>query len=276
MIDQTVSTQGEACPSCSRVLAQGAVICTHCGYNKNTGRQMRSHIEMLKKEKGESKTVAAAGAVANTASFSLLMGTVGCLIGAAIGGGAWGLIAYYTGYEFSIISILLGIAAGGGMMLGAREHAGMTTAVISAAIALSSILMSRYVVVSYIIDEVITQQGAATANEHDAVVHLADQIVFRKDSQRIDLVWPQDSTVETAYYEEDYPTGIWQEAQTQWDAMDATDRQITLDRAQDDLDISIAEFKEWGFFATIGIRGFLFIGIGVVAAFVAGSGGTFE
>ena len=44
MIDQTIDMDGETCPSCSRVLALDAVICTHCGYNKNTGRQMRSHI----------------------------------------------------------------------------------------------------------------------------------------------------------------------------------------------------------------------------------------
>lgn len=52
LIDIAIDTSGEACPSCSRMLAAEAVICIHCGYNKQTGRQIKSHISVEKGAKG--------------------------------------------------------------------------------------------------------------------------------------------------------------------------------------------------------------------------------
>ena len=103
----------------------------------------------------------AAVAVADSAPVSLLMGTVGCLIGSAVGAAAWAAVAYYLNFEVAYLAIGVGVLAGGGMMIGARGHAGATTGAIAALAAIVAILIGKYIVVSYVIDEYVRDADIA-------------------------------------------------------------------------------------------------------------------
>jgi hypothetical protein len=51
LLDQQVAKVSQTCESCGRPMARDAVICTHCGYNTESGRQHRSRVVELKEKK---------------------------------------------------------------------------------------------------------------------------------------------------------------------------------------------------------------------------------
>ncbi|MCH7791248.1 MAG: hypothetical protein IID31_03070 [Planctomycetes bacterium] len=276
LVEQQSANAGQPCPSCSRAMARDAVICTHCGYNMQTGRQMQSHVQVLEPERGESKTVKAAVAVADSAPVSLLMGTVGCLIGSAVGAAAWAAVAYYLNFEVAYLAIGVGVLAGGGMMIGARGHAGASTGAIAALAAIVAILIGKYIVVSYVIDEYVRDADIAVVTDQDVTVNLADRIVYRRQEQGEVLNWPEDMTVDDAYEPEDYPAGIWEEAERQWAEMDQSERDRVYREIRANLQEAIALAKEESFLDMFSLFDVIFIGLALFVAFGIGSGGSFD
>ena len=53
LLDRQVAKVSDTCPSCNRPMSHGAVICVHCGYNTETGRQLRSRVMLQKAPKKE-------------------------------------------------------------------------------------------------------------------------------------------------------------------------------------------------------------------------------
>jgi len=51
LLAQQVAKVSDTCPSCSRPMSSGAVICTHCGFSTESGRQLRSRVSVQKAPK---------------------------------------------------------------------------------------------------------------------------------------------------------------------------------------------------------------------------------
>jgi hypothetical protein len=51
MVRDALVDRGEPCPECSAPMSAGAVVCTRCGYNRETGKAASTRVSMLSKTK---------------------------------------------------------------------------------------------------------------------------------------------------------------------------------------------------------------------------------
>jgi ribosomal protein S27AE len=139
------------CPQCQSVMADGALLCTNCGYNVRTGKAMAG-APIPKPAKPLSYAAAAAtkkpvdhmapqgifiAGLAMSAAFALAASLV------------WIAVAWLSGLAIGYIGILIGIAGGLGMRIG---HKGFSTAggYAAAAITLLAILAAKLAVLELV------------------------------------------------------------------------------------------------------------------------------
>jgi hypothetical protein len=271
------------CPSCGAGMMNGAVICTTCGYNVQTKKNMRSVVERERgggrggsgSEGGSSPTVAAALVALPTL---LLMGSGAAVVGGAVGAGIWAAIAYNTHYHIRIIAVLVGVLTGAGMRMGVRGYAGGLTGALAAVIAAGAIAGGHYWTVSMMVDEYVKRQPSAraTVTEEFAKAQLADAIIERHQKAGVTDAWPAGSSAEDAEHKDDFPPAVWKEAEAEWTKKTPAER----DQMKTDLQALVKEqrqefasaVKVGGFMASFGLFDVIWFASAMVAAFLIGSG----
>jgi uncharacterized Zn finger protein (UPF0148 family) len=53
LVTDALSNTGEQCPSCSRPMSKGGIICAYCGFNRDSGKQVKTRVLKPEAPKGE-------------------------------------------------------------------------------------------------------------------------------------------------------------------------------------------------------------------------------
>lgn len=96
------------------------------------------------------------------------------VIGGAAGALVWSVVAFYTGWSFGILAVLLGALTGAGMVWGVRRQGTVGTGVAAAVIALVCIIGAKFVVGQALAGDYV--QRAAMVTEADAIDHYAGEV----------------------------------------------------------------------------------------------------
>lgn len=148
--------------------------------------------------------------------MSLAKGVLGAFAGGIAGGALWVGVAYATGYELSLLAIVLGGAVGFGMGMGNQGRGGAPAGVLAAIIALVCICGAKLGVAYYVAQHWIASHET-TYTEEDARAALCDQVYSEFESVGIGMSTPDD--------EYDYPPEVWREADRRWHAMSVAERE---------------------------------------------------
>jgi hypothetical protein len=126
------ATYAPTCPVCKNEVAPAAVICTRCGTNLKTGKQMATKV------KGPGMEAGQVAAVAGKMALSMVVGFVAALVGAGI----WIALIMIAGIELGIIAWAIG--AGIGFLIGQiNKDGGSLSGMAAAGFALLAILLPK-------------------------------------------------------------------------------------------------------------------------------------
>lgn len=264
------------CPSCGKPLAEDAVLCVRCGYNRSTGKARR-----VKVSKEGAGLGAAAGTTAKIAigANPLVWAACGC-IGGAVGAAVWAGVSYYGRIEFGWIAVLVGFLAGVGTRAGAGNYAGLLSGVVAVVVALASIAAGKYAAVSLYVKDIASEiDRQFVMDDAAALDHLADDIALAWEQEGRKLTWPDGMDYESATEITDYPRPVQDEVRKQWGAMDPQTRQAFKDAEEAEFEAAMQSISRMaadeGFMASFSPFDLLWAVIGAAAAFGAGSGGSF-
>jgi hypothetical protein len=280
LLKDSPGTLTEMCPSCGSGMTAGAVVCTICGYNKETGKTVGAIVEKASSGKGEAVLGAAAavgGAVAKSELTGLILGTIGGLIGGAIGAGLWAVIAMSTGKEYGILAWAIGGMVGFGTAILARAAAGPVTAGIAAAIAIASIASGKYLIISYIADSAEHQVvRSVTVDDEMATGYMARDVAKEHATKGKNYQWPEGVTAENATSEDEFPKPVWDDAKARYQAMDDNAKEQfkhqVQGKAKAEIHNVISEIKGEGFAASFTPFDIIFFLLAVITAIRLGYG----
>jgi len=215
----TAEATESRCPNCARLMADGGILCTNCGYNTKTGKT----IEVVKDEPpkpkkslfGKPKTDDAASAVkkgpkdkmAPTGNF-----LVGIAVSSALAIAAslvWFIVAYYTDRDFYLLELLVGIAAGLGMQIGHKGFSKLGGAVAVGVTFLVLIGVRIAVVVAVLMPGVIKEARKSAAELEREQIEQRDErvaTVLARDELKAKGLNPDD-------FDEEDEKAEWQQAQ---------------------------------------------------------------
>jgi len=155
------ATQTTRCPKCKSAMADGAVLCTNCGYDARSGKILSSESAAKPKARPAKSTMRRpVDRMAPEGSFiaGLAMSAAFALAASVL----WFAVAWATGYALGIIAIAIGAAAGIGMQIGQKgySHAGGYAA---SGMTLVAILLAKLAVVELIVLPIIRHHDPAAS-----------------------------------------------------------------------------------------------------------------
>lgn len=180
-----VAEAAPRCPGCARPLAAGAVLCTNCGYDTRKGKSVAPKAAAIASPSAPAgggtrydpaKAAAAKAALANSSKGgvdkmapqgSYFKGLGACIGGAAVGGVVWFMIAYFTGYELYIASMLIAVGAGLGMQWGHEGYSNLG-GLTAAGVTLVTLIIARVAVVLALIVPMMKADLVSKAAEKQA------------------------------------------------------------------------------------------------------------
>ncbi|NUQ52073.1 MAG: hypothetical protein HUU19_05170 [Phycisphaerales bacterium] len=165
-----------------------------------------------------------------------LLGIIGGIVGGAIGAGAWGLIAYLTGYEIGWVAVGVGFVTGLGVAIGSKGRGGVMGGILAAIISLVAVAGGKFFAVEVAAQkytkssEFKNELASIEITDDMMVMYVADLVVADKTSRNETISWPTGVTADTAEEEKDYPPELWKDAKARWVALDdATKEQYRMD-----------------------------------------------
>ena len=162
------------CPECGTAIPGNATLCVQCGYNIETGKQA----------KAASVRAAQAGAAARkmaTGAGGFILGCVLSAVGALIGAAIWAGITIVSDYEIGWIAWILGLLAGGGMVLGYREK-NLRAGVVAAGIAVLGIAAARIIIFLFLLSSAIGEFAETRHFKEMALaIHLAQREFYAQN-----------------------------------------------------------------------------------------------
>jgi hypothetical protein len=138
------------CPKCFGELPSGAVLCTNCGFDLRSRKQITI-------QKGDNKPAPKAGGLFGAGGKasakggkkdkmapqgSFLIGVACCAGFATAGALVWFLIGYFTGYSIGFVAMGVGALAGVGMQIGQKGYSKLG-GVVAAALTLVAIIVAN-------------------------------------------------------------------------------------------------------------------------------------
>ncbi len=159
----------------------------------------------------------------------------GC-IGGALGMAVWIGVGYASGYEVGYIAWGIGFLVGIGVRVGAGDNEGFVPGAVATAVAIVSILIAKYAVVSLLIAQVTNEIDLPSEIEIDTpmmIASLADEIVTEREENGQEVELPPEYDDEEATYEDSYPPDIWAEAKGRWEQLSEEEQQQRIDQQQE-------------------------------------------
>lgn len=274
------------CPQCASLIPPGAMLCTNCGYNVSTGKKL--HAPKVVVEKGPSKIAGAAKVAGGAASATMwpLFALLFAVVGGAVGAGLWFAVATSAGVSLKILVIVIGLLAGLGAKLGAGDRAGALSGGIAVVVTIVAMVASFMTFVEAdtqgVADKVKSGKMQLYTRDDDVPVgYYASELAFNMADRGASLDWPEGMGPQTAQWSYDFPSDLWQDAQSGWERMTDEEQDMYVARANEGIRAHLAaggelEITEDGMFAYLDVRDFIFLGIAVVASLWVGSGGDIK
>lgn len=230
-LDEKDMIGGEhSCQGCGYPMEDSAMVCLHCGFNRESGRQYGTKVGRdPNKVTAGSKAIGMGAKVGGTAAaplFPLIGACVAGLLGAAI----WGGIAYTFHYEFGWIAMIVGVMCGFGAGFGARGQTGPAVGFIAAVVAIGSIALGKYMALTWFVDDIFemdefSQISLGEVDESLILTRVAKDISrdFLDAGRTID--WPNPGVfIAAASFPDDYPEDIVDQTFEIWDDMSLGDK----------------------------------------------------
>jgi len=202
------------------------------------------------------------------------------VVGAAIGGAVWVLVAYFANLEVGYIAWGIGFLAGLGVRRSMETAQVSTVAGIAAvAAALLVILGSKYYVAHMHVENALGPLRADAA-QSDPVKEVAGDIVVEREQAGQAVNWPKlpaDAELnEDVIVEIEFPADVLEEARARWDSMPDADRTQYQEsrRAErvEKLEEFRSVFREEAFKRSFGPFDLLWFGLAMMTAFKIGKG----
>lgn len=84
-----------------------------------------------------------------------------------------------------------------------------------------------------------TRTAAATVAEEDMVRGFADDIVRERQSKGQKLTFPKNMKLSQPYYQDEYPAGVWSEAEGKWRQLPAAEQKAKLDERKKEVEKAV-------------------------------------
>lgn len=230
-IDDADMIGGEhSCQGCGYPMDDSSMICLHCGFNRESGRQFNTKVGRDPNKPTAGGKALSMGASAGGLALAPFLPIIGACVGGAIGAVIWGLVAYGTGFEVGYLAILVGALCGiGACVAGEPETTGggMIGGVMAAIVAVLSIGAGKYFALEMMYrkhmngttsSEVVDSFMPDTIDDEVLVSMFAYDIVTDMILDGEELNWLDPLMVlEVAYFPDDYPEDFQQLVYERWD-----------------------------------------------------------
>lgn len=238
---------GPACPDCGSPSKSGAVLCTICGHNFQTGKSA-GKVKVSKETAMGNATVAAAS---HSAAWTLAL--IGASIGGIVGAFAWAMVGVMFGLEVGYLAIGVGFLCGLGAALGARSKAGLISGLVASGVAILAIAVGKFAVMQVAIENATTQvqstmqSQAADPNQpwytdEELLLELVMNDTIERESNGERLLWPRRRSWNNADSFNDFPSSVRTPIRLRWERMSAEEREaLKNDTMRDNMVASIAD-----------------------------------
>lgn len=169
-------------------------------------------------------------------SSTILGGIAGGLAGTLI----WVLVGYFTGYEVGYIAWGIGFLAGAGLRYFASKSEleesavqGITAAVIAIACILLGKFGVAYLAVSNARQEVEAELQASQVTEVVMIRTYAQEIADARERDGKTAHRPDAKAILDDDPKNDFPKGVWEEAERKWSKVPPPEREAAMQREKD-------------------------------------------
>ncbi len=221
------SKLGEPCEGCGTPMDKTAVVCMRCGFNRQTGASMNVRVHAAPKPNKLARAIE---------------GTAG-----SIGAGIWAGVAYGANLHLRILALLIGVLAGAGAALGARNRVGLFSGAVAVMVTICSILAGDYIAARLVVDDVFKKIGVPSRliiTDEMMLVDIATEVAEERQAAGIKDKWPDGMDLESASEPEEFPKPVWAKAQSRFDAMPVDVREAERARKQAMADQFMTDVKE--------------------------------
>jgi hypothetical protein len=262
----------QPCPGCGITMVESQMVCMSCGFNRATGKKPRPKVS---KERDASAVASVAATVLIRANP--LAWVAAAAVGAGIAGGAWYVLVQSTGIELRFLTAAIGVLAGVTVLGVAGRFAGIISGSIAAAVALTVIVGTHYIVFEQHIRPLEQKVFRDFSLSEEVLIGLlARDVALDQQARGVRLTWPPGiESPEDAVHEHEFPTTVWKEASERW-ARSPDDWKAQF-KAEKEADVKgeyeaarTSGFLAWAFLNRSG----LWTAFGVLAALALGSGGS--
>ena len=198
-------------------------------------------------------------------------------VGAAIGTAVWVAVGYFSNYEVGWIAWGVGFLVGLGVRIGAGDEDGWLPGITATSIALASVLLAKYLVVSLLVSSAMAEfQEYRVTDPNEMVAVHADEVAEEFEQAGRPVVWPPDDESEDAPIETHYPPDVWAEAKRRWSQLSPEEQQAQTSKHEEEVSEAIElltkEARSTAFQDSFTPWDLLWFGLAAVTAFKVGSG----
>lgn len=270
-----VSVETQPCASCGMPLSPAVVVCSSCGFNRQTGKAPKIKVS----KEGPSVSEAAGAAARALILANPLVWVLAGAVAAIAGTGVWYLIAMQTGSEIKFVTIGVGVPIGLAIKLVAGDRAGGLSGGMAVALTIAAVFGGKYLVFHGIVTEIERDLGldqGITMTEEGLLVAYAREVAIDRESRGEELGWPYGMTAEAAVERADFPSQLWNEAARKWAGADPAWKASYKAEKEAELRAEWQAAKSDGFFeaAFLDFKGLGFMAVSLMAALWVGSGGA--
>jgi hypothetical protein len=137
-------------------------------------------------------------------------------VGGAVGAAVWAAIAHFAGAEIGWIAWGIGFLVGICVRYAAGPVEGFAPGAVAVVIAWLAIIGGKYAAVSLAIHSIDFDKIGGDVTEQTMIATQADMVAEERAAKGQRLNWPPGKNVENAEGPNDYPPGIWAEANQRW------------------------------------------------------------
>lgn len=148
--------------------------------------------------------------------MSLVKGVAGAVAGGAVGGALWVGVALATGWELSLIAIIVGGCVGFGMGMGNQGRGGLGAGLLAACVTFLCVIGAKAGVAHVVAQRWMAEQSLEVTEE-DARTALMETVYTSFSDEGVPMTEPED--------EDDFPPEVWTEADRRWHAMSVAERE---------------------------------------------------
>ena len=216
----------KSCQGCGYPMDDDAMICLHCGFNRNSGRQFNTKVGRDPNKVTAGGKVMDLGTSAGGAVISGLVAPIVCgLVAAVIGAGIWAGVAYATEIRFGILAWALGGIVGMSVNLGSRDTGGFFYGLIGGAIAFGAVTLGNYWTATLLVNkflELMTPENVPIDMLHEQLV---DEVMIEWAEEGREIKWPREYVSwDLAEWPDDYPSDLIQATEDRWYSLSRDDQ----------------------------------------------------